>query len=673
MLRSVFALALLVACALASAAPVPAPAGARDRDGNPLPAGATARLGSVAFRALDKRAFTFSPDGKQLWHWNGRAAVALDAATGRPVLDAPFDLWPRFARDDVAFVGNRAVALVSKYAEGTLDVVGVAVVTLGIDGKRVSRFEVPTAPGFNEPLHSFAPLALARDGALLALRDGDALRVFDLTAGKEVTKLPVPEKFRGARFSADGKVLFAVATEGDVRRYSVPDGKELPAFATGGRYPVLFEPSPDGNTIITRFWSAREQRPEPFLTVHDATGKARGKLDLDFDAARVRFVGPDAIVAVPARAGGASALARFDTKTLRREWRVPCDAADAFAVSPDGTRVAALCGSRVRLFDAATGKRLDAAPAHDGDVMWVRFAPDGDAVYTFSEAEVRAWAAKDGAPKGAPVARPAAERGAWGTETPLAFTARTTDGKGFELTGWDAPAAKVAWRVALPRETWRVLSHDGNRATALVWDAKANAWGVNEIDGPKGTIAPAWRLPGADQASNGGRDLALSGDGKLLFVADGNEVAALDARTGREVRRIETGPTAGVDVVRYMPSGIAVSHDGSRLAVMHRNRHEMAVRTFDTTTGRVLAEHDLSGSLVNRMAFAPAGTAIAVWNTASRRVLLLDGVDGKVKARELSAGARPSCAAFSPNGASLAVGYEDGTTLLWDVAAKAKE
>jgi WD40 repeat protein len=320
----------------------------------------------------------------------------------------------------------------------------------------------------------------------------------------------------------------------------------------------------------------------------------------------------------------------------------------------------------VRLFDAATGKRLDAAPAHDGDVLWVRFAPDGDTVYTFSKTEVRAWAAKGGAPKGPPVVRPAAERGAWGTETPLAFTTRTADGKGFELTGWDAPAGKVAWRVALPRETWRVLSHDGARVTALVWDANANEWGMTEIDGPKGRIGPALRLPGADRAANDGRDLALSGDGKLLFVADGNEVAALDSRTGEEVRRFETGPAAGVDVIRYIPSGIAVSHDGSRLAILHRVRREMAVRTFDTKTGRVLAEHGLPFN-VNR-------TAVAVWDTAGRRVLLLDGTDGKAKPRELGAnGSAPKCAAFAPNEALLAVGYEDGTALIWDVTAKPKE
>jgi WD40 repeat protein len=31
---------------------------------------------------------------------------------------------------------------------------------------------------------------------------------------------------------------------------------------------------------------------------------------------------------------------------------------------------------------------------------------------------------------------------------------------------------------------------------------------------------------------------------------------------------------------------------------------------------------------------------------------------------------RAWCAAFSPNGASLAVGYADGTALVWDLSAK---
>ena len=86
--RSVFALGLglLLGCTTL-AAPVPRfPADpTKDREGNPLPKGATARLGSLAFRGpnmqrscvlLGRKAVGLDP-GKQLFSW--------DANTGRPL------------------------------------------------------------------------------------------------------------------------------------------------------------------------------------------------------------------------------------------------------------------------------------------------------------------------------------------------------------------------------------------------------------------------------------------------------------------------------------------------------------------------------------------------------------------------------------------------------------
>src|SRR5437016_1922611 len=70
------------------AIPTPLPAQPADRRGDPLPAGAVARLGSTWLRldrAGDDRVVSaFSPDGRWLATARGRAVCVWDAASGRP-------------------------------------------------------------------------------------------------------------------------------------------------------------------------------------------------------------------------------------------------------------------------------------------------------------------------------------------------------------------------------------------------------------------------------------------------------------------------------------------------------------------------------------------------------------------------------------------------------------
>src|SRR5437016_1936395 len=89
MLRLCFTLLLpfaLIAFVPAAAAPVPKPPAdtTKDRDGNPLPNGATARLGSRPFHGTGLRGVAFSTDGKQLMAFADEEHVSVwDADTGK--------------------------------------------------------------------------------------------------------------------------------------------------------------------------------------------------------------------------------------------------------------------------------------------------------------------------------------------------------------------------------------------------------------------------------------------------------------------------------------------------------------------------------------------------------------------------------------------------------------
>ncbi len=110
---------------------------------------------------------------------------------------------------------------------------------------------------------------------------------------------------------------------------------------------------------------------------------------------------------------------------------------------------------------------------------------------------------------------------------------------------------------------------------------------------------------------------------------------------------------------------MATSVDGSRLAV----GGQQSLRIYEVKTGKLLREYGGTFQWAE-MKFSPAGDQLAVWSNYGTAVSLY-AVDSGVKPRLLDGGlSSPTCVAFGPNAASLAAGYADGTTLLWNLAAK---
>ncbi|HEV3438549.1 MAG TPA: hypothetical protein VG122_14390, partial [Gemmata sp.] len=109
----------------------------------------------------------------------------------------------------------------------------------------------------------------------------------------------------------------------------------------------------------------------------------------------------------------------------------------------------------------------------------------------------------------------------------------------------------------------------------------------------------------------------------------------------------------------------AASADGSRLAVGDQH----SLRIYDVKTGKQLLEQP--GSFLGaEMKFSPTADRLVVWSHAGTKVSIYS-IDSNAKPQAFDGGlSTPTCAAFSPTGTSLAVGYLDGTTLIWDLAAK---
>jgi WD40 repeat protein len=110
---------------------------------------------------------------------------------------------------------------------------------------------------------------------------------------------------------------------------------------------------------------------------------------------------------------------------------------------------------------------------------------------------------------------------------------------------------------------------------------------------------------------------------------------------------------------------LAFSHDGTLVATGQQND---ALTVWNTGTGA--AQHTLrtDGKSIGALAFSPSGDTLAavdgdqvtLWDAATgQQSGTLPGIDGTQGGTAL---------AYSPDGKTLAVGYANGTTQLWDTA-----
>ena len=368
--------------------------------GDPLPAGAVARMGSIRFwSGSTVQSVAFAADGKTLASGHADGTVHLwQADTGKEIgilQQPPTPVMALAFSSDGKLLATRGGGIV--FQDNSIRLWEVST------GRELHRFgaspsgDVPSFEG--SPSWAFR-IAFSPDGKLLASGAGDVtsrdnlVRFWDVATGKELRQCRGHKGIiRCFAFASDGKTLASGSADGTVRLWDPTTGKELRRLDGHKGIVTALCYSPDGKLLVSggedrviRLWEA------------DA-GKELNRLKVAGPVQALRFT-EDRTLAWGDEAG---VIHLVDVKTGQELRQSPGHlfGVSDLRLSPNG-KVLASVGigqdSSVYLWDVPTGKRLSPpADAHVRPISSVAFAADGRTLVSGSwDGTVRFWNPRTG-------------------------------------------------------------------------------------------------------------------------------------------------------------------------------------------------------------------------------------------------------------------------------------
>jgi RNA polymerase sigma factor (sigma-70 family) len=616
---------------------------ATDRFGDPLPAGALARLGTVRLRrGFHVQGLAYSPDGKVLASAGGPRDLCLwDAASGRLLHDlgvqhaysVAFSPDSRLmAAFDTGGLGLWDVARGKQDLRTAAKVHGVMCAVFSPDGKTVAT------GGFRQPV-----------------------RLWDTTSGAEVRQMPCDAEMIGClAFSPDGRLLAAAGRTKLIYLWHTASGASAGTLAGHAEQAHWAAFSPDGKTLA----SGSDDQTVRLWDV--ATRTERTILGEGLGAVRAFTFSPDGKMLATGHNGGAIRLWDPVGRKELRHWTAHTDSVNAMAFSPDGKTLAsgAIAYSAVRLWDPDTGREKRPPGGPQAYVTGLEFDRAGRSLFVSAADEVvRRWDWTRGTESpqlswhgGSQVsamalmeAGPVAAYGLW--KEGAAFLVGPGSVKGpRRLHGHSRPV----WALAFTRDGRRLLS-GGEDGTIRQWDA--------------GTGKEVGSVQGFEDEMHA---LAYSPDGATFVTGSANRIrggllrgAALrlwDAATLKEVRALDCK-----DAVRTAD----FSPDGRLLCATVWSRPPQP-RLWEVASGKersfVLAVREGTA-----LGFSPDSKLLAVAaEEPDNSLCLVEIASGQEVCRFKGHSAGVTAVAFSPDGRLLASGAGDANVVLWELSGGAK-
>jgi len=600
-----------------------------DDYGDPLPAGALRRLGTLRFR-----------------HGGGNICDLLLSKDGKTLVSN-------------TYYGSRTVCVWEM-----------------VTGKLLRQF-----PGCFERRN----IALSPNGKLVAVGQEKTILLWDIDSGKEVCRLAHPDA-TGFAFSPDGKILAAADHGPYILMWDIAIGKniaEIP-WQRGNSSVAQLTFTPDGKTLI-----AGENFDSKISLVDVASRKTRHQLDARGGVIFSFALSPDGgLLATGGRKGD---IPIWDVKTgkliqkLQAKGRKDCT---GVAFAPDGKTLAAVEHGDVKnivsFWNVASGKELP-RPKNDiysfGNVV---FAPDGKTLITGWCSAICLWDLSTGNEVGPAAGSPAFV--GWTTISPdgwlLAYyryhDIRLWDMRAGKETGSIFPGPNGVLSLAFS-PNGRILAAGVGEYSVKLWDAASHrllrslSWDKNE------NLKGYW----ADAVS-------FSPDGRLLASAYSNYgdsfVRIWDVANGRQIRQLDLSDPHAQKNDWVDPNGVAFSPDGRLLAASGRTgsgrgskvaiweaatgkelpQRTQAMNTFYKEDNEFLTFPFVSKIVSTRVLFSPNGQMIVqngrpknipIWETATGQQRLL------LKGHEEST----DCIAIAPDCRTLASASWDNTIRLWDL------